>query len=90
MGRLIENPGIVAVIMIFAIPIIAIVSYYTHVGFKTRSNNELKKSMVERGMSAEDIETVIHAGARPGKKHTRRVEHGDPADPKTVSRFRDS
>jgi ABC-type bacteriocin/lantibiotic exporter with double-glycine peptidase domain len=72
MGRLIVNPGTVVMIMIFAIPIIAIVSYYTHEVFRTRSNNELKKSMVERGMSAEDIETVINAGAKPRIKHTQR------------------
>jgi NADH:ubiquinone oxidoreductase subunit 3 (subunit A) len=62
MGRIFSNPGTVAVIMIFAIPIVAIIGYYVHEVLKTRSNNELKQSMLERGMSAQDIATVINAG----------------------------
>jgi len=86
MERIFSSPQIVAVIMIFAIPIIAIISYYVHEILKTRSNNELKQSMLERGMSAQDIETVINAGTKPNKKHHRRADHGDKGDPSTTSR----
>ena len=77
MERIFSSPSIAAVIMVFAIPIIAIISYYVYTIFKIRSNNELKKSMLERGMSAHDIETVINAGSKPDKKHCRRAEHDD-------------
>ena len=77
MERIFSSPSIAAVIMVFAIPIIAIISYYVYTIFKIRSNNELKKSMLERGMSAQDIETVINAGSKPDKKHRRRAEHDD-------------
>ena len=86
MERLFSNPGIVAIIMIFAIPIVAIIGYYVHEVLKTRSNNELKQSMLERGLSAQDIETVINAGTKPSKKHHRRAEHDDPGNPSTASR----
>jgi len=90
MERLFSNPQNVAIIMIFVIPIVAIISYYLHEILKTRSNNELKQSMIERGMSAQDIETVINVGTKPGKKHRRRAEHDDQEDPSTASRPRDS
>jgi len=35
---------------------------------KTKSKNELKRSMVERGMSAEEIERIIEAGQEKNKR----------------------
>ena len=86
MERIFSSPQTVAVIMIFAIPIVAIIAYYVHEVLKTRSNNELKQSMLERGMSAQDIETVVNAGTKPRKKHHRRAGRDDPGDPSTASR----
>lgn len=55
-----------AVVMIFSIPIVTILAlFWSHVE-EVRSVNELKRSMVARGMSADEIERVISAG--PAKK----------------------
>jgi ABC-type bacteriocin/lantibiotic exporter with double-glycine peptidase domain len=75
MERIFSNPQTVTVIMVFAIAIVAIIGYYVHEVLKTRSNNELKQSMLERGMTVQDIETVINAGTKPSKRHHRRAEH---------------
>jgi hypothetical protein len=66
--------------MVLVIPIVAIISYYVHEALKTRSNNELKQSLVERGLSAQDIEMVINSGTKLGKKNHSRAEHGDAGD----------
>jgi NADH:ubiquinone oxidoreductase subunit 3 (subunit A) len=57
-------PSSIVVILAMSIPIIAIVGYYWSEVLKNRSNNELKKSMLERGMSAQEIEQVINAGGK--------------------------
>ena len=49
-------------VMIFMIPIVAIIACYWHKTAKVNSDNELKRDMLERGMSAEEIERVIDAG----------------------------
>ena len=56
-----------AIIMGCLIPISAILGYFWYTTQKNKQNNDLKQSMVERGMSAEEIERVISAG----------VEHDD-------------
>jgi len=38
-------------------------------------NNEVKQSMVERGMSAQEIEQIMNAGAKPSRKNVRAAEH---------------
>lgn len=68
MDKIFSNPEITALVMIFSVPIVSVIAYYWHETLKTRSNNELKQSMLERGMSAEEIERVINAGAKPSKK----------------------
>jgi hypothetical protein len=68
MDKIFSNPEITALVMVFSIPIVSVIAYYWHETLKTRSNNELKQSMLERGMSAEEIERVINAGARSAKK----------------------
>ena len=49
MMELLSNPAVGPVIMVFAVPIVAVVAHFWHETLKTRSNNELKQSMVERG-----------------------------------------
>lgn len=46
----------------FGVPIVAFISYAWFHANKARSENALKRAMVERGMSAEEIERVIAAG----------------------------
>ena len=62
--KIFSNTGNIVVIMAISIPIIAVVGYYWSEVLKNRSNNELKKSMLERGMSAQEIEQVINAGGK--------------------------
>ena len=68
MGSILSNPSSLAIVMVFGIPIVvptvAIIAHYCHKIMKVRSDNELKESMLERGMSAEEIERVINAGVR--------------------------
>ena len=45
------------------IPIVAIVGVFWYKIVRTTSEAELKRSMVERGMSAEEIERVLAAGS---------------------------
>lgn len=53
---------------VFIVPVVAIIAYFWHETCKARSTNELKQSMVERGMSAQEIEQVMNAGVKPTKK----------------------
>ena len=66
--KIIQNPESIGLIMVFSIPIVAIVAYYWHEVVKNRSDNEVKKSMLERGMSAQEIERVMNAGGKQAKK----------------------
>ncbi len=50
------------------IPIVAIIATFWHKTVKDRSDNELKQSMLDKGMSAEDIERVMNAGSEKKKK----------------------
>lgn len=47
------------IVMIFLIPIAAIGFHYWYKTRKAESENELKQSMVQRGMSADEIERVM-------------------------------
>ena len=42
--------------------VVGLITHSIHDYHKTRLNNELKQSMLERGMSAQDIERVMNAG----------------------------
>jgi len=66
--KIFSNTGNIVVIMALSIPIISVIGYYWHEVLKNRSNNDLKKSMVERGMSAQEIEQVINAGSKEKEK----------------------
>ncbi len=74
MANIFSNPNVAGIIMVFSVPIVAIAGHYWHEVLKTRSNNELKQSMVERGMSAQEIEQIMNAGSKPGRKHVRTAE----------------
>ena len=70
MKEIFSNTGNLMFLLIFSVPIIAIIGYYWHAIVKTRSNNELKQSMLDRGMSAQEIEQVMNAGNSPDKEKT--------------------
>jgi hypothetical protein len=57
-----------AIIGVFSIPIVAIVGGLWYKIRTVTSENDLKRAMVERGMSAEEIERVLGARA-PERKH---------------------
>ena len=65
--KLLEIPApfnmiIVAVAMGIMIPIVAIISAEARKFFAHRADLEVKRDMVERGMSAEEIERILEAG----------------------------
>lgn len=65
MREILLNPSA----MVFLVPIVAVVAYFWYEVSKTRSDNELKKRMIERGMSVDEIERVLGAGVKKeGKK----------------------
>ena len=53
----------IAVIMGCLVPIVGIIASCWYKAQRARSENELKRSMVERGMSADEIERVMAAHA---------------------------
>ena len=65
--KLFSNSDNLAVFLALMIPIVAVVGHYWHEVLKHRADNELKKSLIERGMSAEDIQQVMDAGTKKGK-----------------------
>ena len=54
----------IAVVMGCLIPIAAAIGSFWYKGQKVRSENNLKQSMVERGMSAEEIERVMSSSPK--------------------------
>lgn len=60
------NADMLGIVMGCGIPIVAIVGYFWYKVAKTTSENELKRTLAERGMSAEEIERVV--AAKPGGK----------------------
>ncbi len=51
----------IAIVMGCLIPIAGIISLYWFKAQKTRSENDLKRSLVDRGLSVEQIERIIAA-----------------------------
>jgi hypothetical protein len=64
---IIWDQSTIAVAGPFAVAITAIVSYYLYKWNRVRSDNELKQSMIARGMSVEEMERVFMIDARRGK-----------------------
>ena len=55
-------------ILVFSVPIVTLVAYFWSETAKHRHNAELKQTMLDRGMSAHEIEQVINAGAHKPNK----------------------
>ena len=58
------NEGTLAVLLIFGLPVVGCVAYFWYRIAKVTSDNELKRTMIERGMSVEEIERVLAARSR--------------------------
>ena len=69
LAEIIWNQQSLAVVMVFAIPIVGILAIAWVVVERTRSNNDLKRSMIERGMSVDEMERVLHMNRRDVKEH---------------------
>ena len=57
-----EMPQI-AIVMGCLVPIAGIIAFYWYKAQKVRSDNELKRTMVDRGLSADEIERILAAHA---------------------------
>jgi hypothetical protein len=57
------------IVLSMTIPIVAIIAGTWYKVQKARSDNELKQSMVERGMSVEEIERVLAAKSPDDRRH---------------------
>ncbi len=68
------NVDTLGVVMGCGIPIVAIVATFWYKIAKTTSENELKRTLAERGMSAEEIERVVAAKPSKGKRSQDRCE----------------
>jgi hypothetical protein len=60
------HPSSLAVIATFLVPIVGVIAYYWARVQSTRSTNALKRTLAERGMSADEIERVV--AARPSEE----------------------
>jgi hypothetical protein len=61
LGEIIWNKDMIETVLKFSIPLVTIIGGIWYQLERTRSRNELKRSMVERGMSADEIERVLAA-----------------------------
>jgi hypothetical protein len=61
LAEIVWNEDTLAVAGVFGVPIAAILGSFWSQVQRHRSDNNLKRTMVERGMSAEDIERILAA-----------------------------
>ena len=54
----------IAIIMGCLIPIVGIISSYWYKVHKVRAENNLKRMLAERGMSADEIERIVAASSK--------------------------
>ncbi len=64
MSEMLSNPATV----IYIIPVVAIIGHFWSEVAKNRDLAELKRDMVNRGMSADEITQVINSGTKKAKK----------------------
>ena len=60
------TPDQLGIVMGCGIPIVAIIATFWYKTAKATSENELKRTLAERGMTAEEIERVV--AAKPSKQ----------------------
>ncbi len=59
------DTGSIAIVAVMAVPIVLFASMFGTKMFQIRSDNELKRRMIDRGMSADEIERVLAATSDP-------------------------
>lgn len=57
------DPATLSILLIFGLPVFAVIGHYWHKIEKTKSDNDLKRRMVDSGLSVEEIERVLNAGS---------------------------
>ena len=68
LAEIVWDKNTLAVVFGCGIPIVFILVTGWYMVERMKSTNELKRKMVERGMSADEIERVINAGGEPKDK----------------------
>lgn len=71
--------AIAAILLIFGMPIVWLVLHYCHATAKVFFETRLKRDMVARGFSAQEIVQVVHC--RPGKADVYQAHGIPPAKP---------
>ncbi len=56
----------IAILMGCLIPIVGIISSYWYKAQKVRYEHQLKRTLIERGASADEIERILAAGSKQG------------------------
>lgn len=51
-------------VLVFCVPIVTIVALFCYKIAKVNSDNDLKRRLVERGFSVDEIERIINAGVK--------------------------
>ena len=80
MEYIFTNPIITGIVMGCLTPMVIVSAIFWAWAKMNRDDNELKRSMLERGMSVEDIERVMNAGscAKRAQKTQRPTAGGRP------------
>lgn len=58
----------IAIVMGCLIPIVGIITSYWYKAQKMRAEHRLKRTLAERGMSADEIERIVAASPRPDQE----------------------
>ena len=66
LSEIIWNVGTIGMVMAGAVPIAFIIGVFWYKTVKTTSESDLKRRMVERGMSVDEIERVLAAKSGRG------------------------
>ncbi len=61
LGEFTWDTGTVAILAVMAVPIVLFALMFGTKMFQIRSDNELKRRMIDKGMSADEIERVLAA-----------------------------
>lgn len=61
LGEIVWDSQTITLGLIFGLPVVAVLAGAWYKVSKVRSDNDLKRAMVERGMSAAEIERVLGA-----------------------------
>ena len=55
--------GFVAVVLVFSVAAVAVICFTVYSVHKSRADHALKRELLDRGMSADEIATIIRADA---------------------------